>query len=181
MGFDCGFELKRYKKDDKHSRIMLCFMGNPGDCLDNLIIRYCEPGDEQVEYWEPVIGEQCVVVDYKKQYEENQGYEFKVTRDTVNKICKELFPLYKMCTKYSERVIDELQNFLDGYRETCPEEVSSSELSFIKDFLYDLGNQSDSNEPEIYSVMNVYNAAHSLAYLDEDFFKEEEIIYFRSW
>lgn len=181
MGFDCALQLKRYKKTNitPHVHITLYFFGNPGDALDSLILKYCEPKEEEIESFKPILDDKCYVRDYEKIIIKNENYEFPITKKGLESIRKVLQPIYKICQRFSERVVLELTRYLDGESERYPAEVSKSELSQIKDCLYEICD--DWNEPELYSVINVYTGVTAVCMLDDDFFEEEKIVYSRSW
>ena len=181
MGFDCALQLKRYKKSDMtpHTPITLYFFGNPGDALDHLIMKHCEKPCDTIESFKPIIGDKCIVVDYKQVQIHNDGYEYPVSKAGLEAIRKVLAPAYKICQRYSERVIEELTRYLDGDTDYYPMEVTKQELSQIKDCLYEIAG--DWNEPELYSVINVYTGITAVCMLDDDVFEEEKIVYVRSW
>ena len=183
MGFSCGVELKRYSKKDPHRRVYLYYFGNPGDALDNLIVKYAEPGDEEIEYYSPILDETWETEHrYELKHALNQAYEFKLTKECLQKIASKLRPVYNIINKYSNRVIHQLVEYLeDGTREELPSEFLLEDLSKLKDLLYDIGAETDEYPPEIFSVMNVYDGISSLSLLDDDFFEEEELIYYRSF
>lgn len=75
---------------------------------------------------------------------------------------------------YSDRVLDELETYLCT-NENKPSEVSKDELAIIKDAVYmcDCDN--------LWKINNFYNVFIAISNIDEELYKEFDLIYWRSY
>lgn len=183
MGFDAGISINKFKHDNS-GKITIFFLGRLNECLDRLIYHNCSNCPSEIECGEPIIPDDgpAIVKGYQKKVIKNEGYEYTFTREDIQPILNIIRPLYKITAKYSPRVINELENYIDGYSEEKPIEVSKEDISIIRDTLYNIGEAGDTDEPELHKAMRVYEIFAAIDEFDDEFFEEfGPLIYWRSW
>ena len=182
MGFDAGISINKFKKE-KSGKIDLYFLGRLNHCLDYLIYSNCSGKSETIEVGEPIISKEGGIVQgYEIKTIENEGYEYTFTLKDIKPILDAVRPIYKICIKYSNRVIDELENYIDGYADEKPSEVSDEDISKLKDALYNISEDGDVDYPELHKALRVYDVFAAVAQLEDEIFKEfGPLIYWRSW
>ena len=183
MGFDAGISINKFKKDNS-SKVDLFFLGRLNHSLDYLIYSHCSGKPETIEYGEPILPKKgpAIVQGYEiKTMSNKDGYEYTFTLKDVEAILAFVAPVHKICYKYSDRVLDELENYIDGYGDK-PSEVSDEDISKLKDALYTIADDGDVDYPELHKTLRVYSVFKALEELDQEFFDEfGPLIYWRSW
>ena len=179
MGFDAGISINKFNKS-KSSKIGLYFLGRLNHCLDFLIYSNCSGHPETIEYGEPIIPKEgpAIVQGYEIKSMKNEGYEYTFTLEDIKPILDAVRPVYKICIKYSDRVVDELEDYIDGYKDEKPSEVSDDDISKLKDALYKISEDGDVDYPEVHKVLHVYNVFSAIAQLEDEMFEEGVSLFF---
>jgi len=151
MGLDAGFKTQQGQR---------LFYFRKFYELDDYICHTCK------------IGKHLVLDDSGTEIP-NEGYEYIVPKTFWDKVYKELKPFYLTINKYSDRVIDALDEGEDNG------EVEKKDISIIQDCLYNLDSDFDDVRSSffLFKCRRLYEFA---AFMIESEI-EEDIIYWRSY
>ena len=123
------------KTDEPGKYIRIFTLTNPGEAIDNFIIK------SSVLNGKTIINPQWTEGSEVPKMIKNDNQEYFITRGSLVVLGQEVLPLYKVCKKYSSRVIHELSEFYAGIC-LIPLDIRIQDFEIIDNYYSSLGKES---------------------------------------